>query len=116
MSIAGDIAAAVAFTGYPVHQVSYDGEEATYFVVNMNAIPTNYADDAPQHDRWLIQLHLFAPFTLNTTAIRRQIRDALFGAGFSYPHLVDASETTRSTDGTEQHIVFEFEAVEGIDV
>ena len=116
MSVASDVAAAVAFTGYPVHQVSYDGEEATYFTLNMNAIPSDFADDAPQHDRWLIQLHLFAPFKLNTTTIRRQIRNALFAAGFTYPSLVDASESARSSDGTEQHIVFEFDAAEGIDV
>lgn len=116
MSIASDIAAAVSFTGYPVHQVSYDGEATTYFTLNMNAFPANFADDAPQHDRWLAQLHLFAPFTLNTTTIRRQIRNALFEAGCTYPSLVDASENTRSTDGTEQHVVFEFEVPEGIDV
>lgn len=114
MSVASDITAAVGFTGYPVHQISYDGTATTYFVLNMNAIPTNFADDAPQHDRWLVQLHFFAPFTLNTTTIRRRIRDALFAAGYSYPSLVDASETTRASDGTEQHVVFEFEVAEAI--
>lgn len=114
MSVASDIAAAIAFTGYPVHQISYDGDAETYFVINMDGIPDNFADDAPQHDRWLVQLHLFAPFTLNTTAIRRQIRNALFEAGCTYPSQVDASENTRATDGTEQHIVFEFEVTEAI--
>lgn len=114
MSVASDVIAAVAFTGYPVQQVGYDGENATYFALNMSAYPANFADDAPQHDRWLVQLHLFAPFTLNTTVLCRQIRAALFAAGYSYPSLVDASETTRASDGTEQHVVFEFEATEAI--
>lgn len=114
MSVASDIKTAITFTGYPMQQISYDGTAITYFVLNMNAIPDNFADDAPQHDRWLVQLHLFAPFTLNTTTICRQIRAALFAAGYTYPSQVDASETTRATDGTEQHVVFEFEAVEAI--
>jgi hypothetical protein len=114
VSVASEIAAAVAFTGYPVHQISYDGTATTYFVMNMDGIPDNFADDAPQHDRWLVQLHLFAPFTLNTTTIRRQIRNALHAAGYTYPSQVDASENARAADGTEQHIVFEFEATEAI--
>lgn len=114
MSVASDIIAAVAFTGYPVQQGSYDGVATTYFTLRMDSIPTNYADDRPQHDRWLIQLHFFAPFSLNTTTLRRTIREALFAAGYSYPALVDASENARASDGTEQHIVFEFEALEAI--
>jgi hypothetical protein len=114
VSVASGIIAAVASTGYPVQQVSYDGTATTYFVLNMNAIPADFADDAPQHDRWLVQLHLFAPFSLNTTTICRQVRDALFAAGYSYPSQIDASENTRASDGTEQHIVFEFEAVEAV--
>ena len=115
MSVASDVKAAVSFTGYPVQQVSYGGADSTYFALNMNAFPDDFSDDAPQHDRWLVQLHLFAPFTLNTTTIRRQIRNALFAAGFTYPSQVDASERTRATDGTEQHVVFEFEAIEAVE-
>lgn len=114
MSIASDVKTAIGFTGYPMQQVSYDGDAQTYFTLNMDAIPSNFADDAPQHDRWLVQLHLFAPFSQNTTAIRRQIRNALQAAGFTYPSQVDASEKTGASDGTEQHIVFEFEGTEAI--
>ena len=114
MSVASDIKAAVSFTGYPMQQVSSTSGAATYFTLNMNAVPDSFADDAPLYDRWLVQLHFFAPFTLNTTALRRQIRNALHAAGYTYPTLVDASEKTRATDGTEQHVVFEFEAVEAI--
>lgn len=109
MSVEADIRGVIAFTGYPCAQVSYNGEAETYFVFNMDAIPDGFADDDAQADRWLIQLHLFAPFTQDTTEIRRQIRRAIRDAGFTYPAQVDASERVRASDGTEQHIVFEFE-------
>ena len=35
--------------------------------------------------------------------------------GFTWPSMTDASETARSSDGTEQHLVFEFETAEGIE-
>ena len=115
MSVAGEICAAVAFTGYPCAQVSYDGEAETYFVFRLDSFPDDFADDEPQHDRCLVQLHLFAPFTLNSTQLRRQIRAAIHGAGFTYPSVVDASAGVRTEDGTEQHLVFEFETATGVD-
>lgn len=115
MSIASEIIQAVAFTGIPCAQVSYDGDAETYFVFNMDAVPDAFADDEAQADRWLVQLHLFAPFTLNTTALRKQIRLAVRDALGAYPAQIDASEGVRAADGTEQHIVFEFEIATGVD-
>ncbi len=115
MSVASDIKAAVAFTGLPCAQVSYDGDADTYFVFNMDAIPDNFADDEAQADRWLVQLHLFAPFKRNTMELRRQIRAAIRDVLGDYPSLVDASEGVRAADGTEQHIVFEFEIATGVE-
>jgi hypothetical protein len=114
MSVADDITSAVSFTELPCYNGVYEGQESTFLTINMDAIPDNFADDAPQYDRWLVQLHLFAPYTLDTTTLRRQIRDALHNAGFTYPSLVDASADKALIDGTEQHIVFEFEVPEAI--
>ena len=115
MNIESQIIDAVAFTNLPCRYGIYEGDETTYLTFNMNGIPANFADDEPQHERWLIQLHLFAPFTTDTTALRKQIKAALLAADFSYPDQIDASNSVRDSDGTERHIVFEFEGVEGVD-
>lgn len=115
MSIAEKIREAVAFTGFPCAQVSYNGEEKTYFSFNMDTRPEMFCDDEPDAGVCEVQLHLFAPFTLDTTSLRKKIKRAIFDAGFTYPEMVDASEHIRSGDGTEQHIVFEFEIETGAD-
>lgn len=114
MSIAARILKAVSFTKLPCVQVSYNGDAETYFTFNLQAIPAVFADDTPDADIWLIQLHLYAPFTQDTTKLRRQVRKAIHEAGFTYPDLTDASSGIRSTDGTEQHVVFEFEDATGV--
>ncbi|MBQ8129996.1 MAG: hypothetical protein IJ175_07085 [Clostridia bacterium] len=114
MSLASEIRAAVAFTGLPCEQISYDGAEDTYFTFNMFSTPDDFGDDEPGAEVWSIQLHLFAPFTTDTTLLRRQIKTALRAAGFTAPSMVDASESVRVADGTEQHLVFEFEASTGV--
>lgn len=113
MSIESRIIAAVSGTGLPCRYGIYEGGATTYLTFNVNSIPANFADDAPQHERWLVQLHLFAPFTTDTTTVRGQIKEALLAADFSYPVQLDASNSVRDSDGTERHIVFEFEAAEG---
>lgn len=114
MSVASEIRSAVAFTGFPCQQVSYDGDADTYFTFNMISTPDDFANDEANHEIWDIQLHLFAPFTLDTTVLRRRIKSAIAAAGFTAPSMTDASESTRSQDGTEQHIVFEFEKATGV--
>lgn len=114
MSIASRIIKAISFTNLPCVQVSYNGSAETYFTFNLQAIPSVFADDTPDADIWLIQLHLYAPFTQDTTKLRRQVRKAIHEAGFTYPDMTDASSGVRSSDGTEQHIVFEFEDATGV--
>ena len=114
MSVASQIRAAVAGFGYPCEQISYDGSAETYFTFNMFSTPDDFADDEPGAEVWSIQLHLFAPFTLDTTMLRKQIKTAIRAAGFTAPSMVDASEKMRVADGTEQHLVFEFECSTGV--
>ena len=108
MSVYSDIRTALAGFGYPVGTNVYTGTASTYFVITLNTLPANFADDEPQHIRNLIMLHLYAPHELNTVTMRKQIATALVGAGFTYPATTDAS------DETTQHIVFECEGTEGV--
>lgn len=114
-STAARIVRALAPFGYPVAQGNSPTDDETYFAFTMDATPDDFGDDEPHADIIGVMLHLFAPFTQNTTKLRRKIRRAIFDAGFTYPDMVDASETTRQSDGTEQHIVFEFEDAIGVD-
>lgn len=109
------IRAALAFTGLPCQMNIYDGMEEEYLTINIDTSADDFADDMPGHDRNLLQVHLFAPFTINTMRLRREIRAALFAAGCTYPDVIDASESARSSDGTEQHIVFECELATEVD-
>lgn len=110
--MAQKIIKALEFTGYPVAQSSYSGNAETYFVFRLDSYPENFANDDPLHDLTTVQLHLFAPFTLNTRILRKKVRKAMAEAGFTYPNTIDASEVVRASDGTEQHIVFECEIEE----
>ncbi len=116
MSIESQIITAMAGLSLPCAYDIYAGSASTYTTFNTNSIPSDFADDAPQHERWLIQLHLFAPFTTDTTTLRKQIKAAILAAGFTYPSQVDVGGKDPDEDGTERHIVFEFEAVEGVGV
>lgn len=108
MSVEAQIRAAVSTLGYPCVANIYAGAEKTYFVFNYTVLPDNFADDEPQHERYLVQLHLYAPHTLNTAATRKTIRSLLRGA-FNAPTEMAAS------DELNQHYVFEFEVTDGAD-
>ena len=108
-TVASSIRTALAGLNVPIVQINYTGTEQTYLTFNMISTPDDFADDEPGADVWSVQLHLFALFTNDTTQLRRQIKTALVAAGFTAPTMTDASENTRASDGTEQHIVFEFE-------
>jgi len=75
--------------------------EETYIVFNYNSLPTDHADDAPEHEIYFVQVHLFCSGGFNSLAMRRDIKKRLFAAGFTFPAAIDASDA----DG--QHHVFE---------
>lgn len=60
MSINATLTAALRPVG-PVHADTYEGPEEVYLTFNYNSIPTDYGDDEPSHERFLVQAHLFAP-------------------------------------------------------
>lgn len=115
MNAAQRIIKALAFTGIPVSRIRYDGEEETYFVFLLDSYPADFANDQPQHELTEVELHLFAPFSLNTRALRKQVRKALTDAGFTHPIVRDFSQAARKSDGAGQHVLFECEIAEGVD-
>lgn len=84
-----------------------EGEHAAevYCTFNYNAIPDNFGDDEPEHERVLIQVHLYAPLGFDTVKRRMKIKKALAAAGMTWPAYTNASDK----DG--QHHVFECETV-----
>jgi len=108
MSVEAKVKAAVAFTGYTVYRNNPTGTESTYFVLMTDTDPTNFADDAPRHERYSIMLHLVSPITYNEIAIAKQIKAALFAAGFTWPGTVNAG------DEKQNRLIFEFQYAEAI--
>ena len=62
----------------------------------------------PQYERYLIQIHFFAPLNENVLKRIKETKQALFKACFSFP------ETTDTSDEDVRHIVFECETTEDL--
>jgi hypothetical protein len=108
MSMEADIKAALVSLAYPCAANIYEGTASTYFVFNYTIIPSNFADDEPQHDKYLVMVHFYAPHTLNTVTIRKSIR-SLIQTAFMRPTEMPAH------DELKQHYVYEFEVTDGTD-
>ena len=102
MTVNGAIVNALAPTGVPCSTEPSTAPDATYLTFNIIKTPSYFADDEPLYSICYCQVHLFCPPTLNTLALRKQIKELLFASGFSYPEEEDASEPEK------QHIVFGF--------
>lgn len=113
-NIAEEIKSLLEPIGLPVAQTSYTGKESTYIVFNFSTIPTLFADDKPQYMRYLIQIHLYAPITMSTTAYEREISERVSEAGYIWPSRMDASDEERSSTGSSRHIVLETETEEAV--
>lgn len=86
----------------------YGGDAEAYCTYNATEMPEGFGDDAPHALRYLLQLHYFCPLAGNPLPTVRQLRQAVFDAGFTYPTMEDASDL----DG--RHYVLEFEEVGGV--
>lgn len=109
VSIESRIRLALDALGYKVYPDTYNGPDKMYFVFNYNTTPDDHGDNQPNHERALIQVHLFCPHTFDSVKLRKDIKLALLGARFAYPYMTNASDK----DG--QHWVFEFQTAEAID-
>jgi len=104
MSVASDLRTALSATSLKIAQDTYTGTDASYITFNYSTIPYKYAADSPQYERYMIQVHLITPATVNTTAYEAQIKALLVAGGYTYPETIPASD-----DPAEHHIVFETE-------
>ena len=98
----------------PVQAGEYEPDQDravdTYIVINYNSNPADFGDDEPAHEVFSVQVHLYCPGGVNSLSMRREIKAALAGSGFSWPAYVDASDR----DG--QHHVFECMIAAGVGV
>lgn len=94
--------------GDDIDPAVYMGSSKQYYTFNYNTIGADFADDAPNHERYLIQVHFFAPLGGNITARKHATQQALYTAGFTWPETLDLS------DEMGRHIVFECEEAGGI--
>lgn len=106
MTVDAQIKAALDPFGDPVENSVFHGKEKQYYTFNYTTRGTDYGDDAPQHEVYLIQVHFFSPLNSNVTQRVKKTKQALYNAGFTYPETVD------STDEDGRHIVFECEIAE----
>lgn len=65
----------------PVEADTYQGSKGTYITIGYNSVAADYGDDEPDHEVFLVSVHLFAPTGENTIAKRRAIKKALAAAG-----------------------------------
>lgn len=109
MTVDEKIRTALIGFGDPVENSVYQGTAKQYYTFNYSTLGIDFGDDAPQHERYLVQVHFFAPLKVNVTSRVRQTKKALADAGFTWP------ETVNNTDDDGRHIVFECEIAEGVE-
>lgn len=111
------LTAALTPFGYPVwnavklnERKSEAEESKVYFAFNYTSTGIGYADDEPTGEVYFVQVHLFAPIDMNVTRLMQKTKQAIHGAGFTWPQTINAS------DDAGRHIVFESQYVEGVDL
>lgn len=109
MSVNEQIIEALSAFEWPVVPGAYLGTEDSYFTFNCSALPEDFGDDGPGHERVLAQIHLFCPYSFNSISTRRSACRRLFAAGFTWPTVTDASASAQERTTEGQHFVFECE-------
>lgn len=90
-----------------VHPNIYKGSSLEYIVYTYAEYGTVFADSSPDCIRYLVQINWYLPHGQNPRAKKKQIKNALHGAGFTFPSVINASDS----DG--QHYSFECEYTDG---
>lgn len=112
VSVEARIVAALSPFGDPVEKsllyAAANKRPRRYYTFIVQSFGDAYGDDEPGCERWLAQVHLFAPLAENCILRAAQTKKALFEAGFTWPSMVDA------TDQDGQHYVFECETAAGV--
>lgn len=82
-----------------------------YYTFSCSSFGADFGDDEPGCERWLVNVHYFAPlYNEDITGRIKKTKRALHQAGFTWPSCVDAGDQ----DG--RHLVFECQIVEGVDM
>lgn len=106
--------------GFEVVPDVYDGEDETYFTFNFpDERGAGFADNAPSHLITYVQIHLFIPEDESYLQLKKDVREALFTAGFTYPAVtvrtekeVSAKSLAEKKKTEARHIIFECEIEE----
>lgn len=93
--------------GDPVENAEYNGKSERYYTFNISTHGTNYADDMPQEEIVMVQIHFFAPRNYNYVSRIRDTKVALANEGFLWPEMTDAS------DSEGRHVILETSYVQG---
>lgn len=107
MTVDKALQTALAGCGLPVVPQVYRGDALEYLVTNHSAVPSVYAERAPQACRHLVQVHYYLPEGKNPNTTLVTVSRALWEGGFTWPSTEDAGDT----EG--QHWVLECEYVNG---
>lgn len=97
--------------GYPCEPDSYTGMEKKYFTFNCaDERGGDFGDNEPGCILKSMQIHFFMPLNekRNPLAEKRQAREALFAAGFTYPVVTELTEPENNI----RHIVYECDITE----
>lgn len=85
----------------------YDGDNKEYCVFRYEEIGDDFGDDTANAVLYLFTLNWFLPLGVNPLEKKKQIKEALVNAGFTYPNVLNLS------DEEGQHFVFECQCVDG---
>lgn len=104
MTVNEKIKNALEHFGLPVTTDFFGGDAEEYFTFNYaDDRAADFGDDKPLHVVEYMQIHYFAPLEKNYLSMKKQVRKALFGAGFTYPVVTDATILSDKI----RHLVFE---------
>lgn len=105
-SINAIIIKTLSFLNIPIEQDLYEGEESKYIVWTIaDERGGSYADDIPEVDIISIQISMYLPCSENYIHEKKQIKEALYKRGFTYPKVRSFYEKETKL----RHLVFECE-------
>ena len=115
MNINERIIGALKEYGMPIYPNHYSGTEKRYIEFDLyDDTGACFCDDEPEFDVVLSQIHVFLPMEEPYLELKKQIRQSLYAAGFSYAditEIVEPEETAQYPKGI-RHLTFEVEILE----
>lgn len=111
MSVNERITSALTSLGYPIRADLYTGSEGTYFTFNYATRGCCFGDNKPGYDLYLVQVHFFCPYTFDYVDMIGSVKSLLFGAGFTWPEMENATGDYAEAAKAGRHFVFECECL-----